>query len=412
MFTLNKRRVVVTGLGMVSPLGSTVDSAWQAALTGQSGVKNITHFDATPYTTHISAPVLNFDPALYMDQKEIRRTDLFIHYAMAAATQAMNDANLKIDDMDAYRAGVLIGSGIGGLPMIESSFGILKDQGPRRVSPFFIPGIIINMASGYVSIAFGCKGPNLSISTACATGTHSIGQAARMIAFGDADVMLAGGTEMASSHLGIAGFAAMRALSTRNDEPEKASRPWDKDRDGFVLGDGAGVLVLESYEHAKARGVKIYAEVAGFAMTADAEHITAPSSVGGQKAMEFAVRDADLSLAEINYINAHATSTEVGDLSEINAIKAAFGAHANKLAISSTKSMTGHLLGAAGAVEAIFSILSLRDQIAPPTINLDSPSEGCDLNLIPNKAQAMKMNAVLSNSFGFGGTNTSIVFVA
>lgn len=410
MFILNKRRVVVTGLGMVSPLGSTIDTSWQAALAGKSGVKKITHFDASPYTTHISAPVLDFDPTLYMDPKEIRRTDFFIHYAMAATTQAMKDANLTIHDVDAYRAGVLIGSGIGGLPMIESSFDILKNQGPRRVSPFFIPGIIINMASGYVSIAFGCKGPNLSISTACATGTHSIGQAARMIAFGDADVMLAGGTEMASCHLGIAGFAAMRALSTRNDEPEKASRPWDKDRDGFVLGDGAGMLVLESYEHAKARGAKIYAEVAGFAMTADAEHITAPSSVGGQKSMEFAVRDAGLSLTDIHYINAHATSTEVGDLSEINAIKAAFGAHANQLAISSTKSMTGHLLGAAGAVEAIFSILALRDHIAPPTINLDSPSEGCDLNLVPNKAQTMKINAVLSNSFGFGGTNTSVVF--
>lgn len=407
---MSKRRVVVTGLGMICPLGNTVESAWQAALAGKSGVRKITHFDASPYAAQISGQVVDFDVAKYMDVKEARRTDLFIQYAMAAATQAMQDSGLKIDDSNAYRAGVAIGSGIGGLPLIGTSQEILEKQGPRRVSPFFIPATIINMANGYVSIAYGLKGPNISIVTACTTGTHNIGQAARMIAYGDADIMIAGGSEMATCHLGVAGFSAMRAVSTRNDEPEKASRPWDKDRDGFVLGDGAGVLVLESYEHAVQRGAKIYAELAGFSMTGDGHHITAPDSIGGRRAMELAIQDAALKPEDIQYLNAHATSTPLGDENEIAMIKAAFGEHAYKLAISSTKSMTGHLLGAAGAVEAIFSILALRDQIVPPTINLDNPSEGCDLNLVPNQAIAMPLNAVLSNSFGFGGTNGSLVF--
>lgn len=408
--TLSKRRVVVTGLGMVCPLGNTVESAWQYALAGKSGVRSITQFDATPYASQISGQVVDFDPVLYLDPKEVRRTDTFIHYAMAAASQAVADAKLEINESNANRAGVAIGSGIGGLPMIEVSTDILRTQGPRRISPFFIPGIIINMASGYVSIAYGCKGPNVSMVTACATSNHSIGLAARMIAYGDADIMIAGGTEMATCDLGVCGFSAMRALSTRNAEPELASRPWDKDRDGFVLGEGAGVLVLELYEHAVARNAPIYAELAGFSMTADAHHITSPDPTGGQRAMELAIQDAGLSVADINYINAHATSTVLGDESEISAIKAAFGDHAYRLAVSSTKSMTGHLLGAAGAVEAIFSILALRDQIVPPTINLHHPSAGCDLNLVPLTAQSLPVNAVLSNSFGFGGTNSSLVF--
>lgn len=407
---MSKRRVVVTGLGMVCPLGNTVESAWQAALAGKSGVRKITQFDASAYAAQISGQVIDFNPAHYLDPKEVRRTDAFIHYAMAAAKQAVDDANLTVTEQSAWRTGVAIGSGIGGLPIIELSADILAKQGPRRISPFFIPATIINMASGYVSIAFGCKGPNISVVTACATGNHNIGLAARMIAYDDADVMIVGGTEMATCHLGVSGFSAMRALSTRNDDPERASRPWDKERDGFVLGDGAGVLVLESYDHAVARNAKIYAELVGFSMTGDAHHITSPDPSGGQRAMELAVHDAGLQLSDISYINAHATSTALGDESEVVAIKAAFGEHAKKLAISSTKSMTGHLLGAAGAVESIFSILALRDQIAPPTINLDHPSEGCDLNFVPHQAQAMKMDAVLSNSFGFGGTNSSLVF--
>lgn len=409
---MTKRRVVVTGLGLITPLGLDVETTWKAIKAGQSGVALTDHFDASDLSSKICSRVKNFDAALYMPEKEARKRDYFIQYGMAAAIQAITDANLKVTEENAERIGVAVGSGIGGLPFIEKSHGTLLESGPRRISPFFIPGALINMISGNLSIQFGMKGPNIALVSACTTGTHNIGLAARTIAYGDADVMVAGAAEMATTKLGIAGFAAMRALSTRNDAPEKASRPWDKERDGFVLGDGAGVLVLEEYEHAKARGAKIYAELIGFGMGADAYHMTSPDpdGKGAASSMTAAMNDAGIQPEEVQYINAHATSTPTGDELEIKGIKRSFGEHAYRLAVSSTKSMTGHLLGAAGSVEAIFSILAIRDQIAPPTINLDNPSESCDLNLVPHKAQEMPLQIVMSNSFGFGGTNGTLIF--
>jgi len=409
---VSKRRVVVTGMGMVTPLGNDVGSTWQSILAGRSGIGLIEHFDASDLTVRICGFVRNFDAAKYMPEKEIRRRDYFIQYGMAAAVQAIEDSGLQVTEANAHRIGLAIGSGIGGLPSIEKNHEVLLESGPRRLSPFFIPSALINMIAGHLSIQYGMKGPNIALVSACTTGTHNIGVAARTIAYGDADVMVAGAAEMASTKLGIGGFAAMRALSTRNDEPEKASRPWDKDRDGFVLGDGAGVIVLESYEHAKARGAHIYAELVGFGMSADAHHMTTPhpDGLGAASSMDAALADAGMSPQDIQYVNAHGTSTPAGDELEVLGIKRTFKDHANKLAVSSTKSMTGHLLGAAGSVEAIFSILALRDQIAPPTINLDNPSEGCDLNFVPHKAQQLKIDAALSNSFGFGGTNGTLIF--
>lgn len=409
---MNKTRVVVTGMGMVTPLGLNVEDTWKGILAGKSGVTEIDHFDASDVSCRICSRIKNFDPLPYMSEKEARKKDTFIQYGMAAAIQAIADSGLTITEENADRVGLAVGSGIGGLPLIEKSHVILLESGPRRISPFFIPGALINLTAGNLSIMYNMRGPNIAVVSACTTGTHNIGLAARAIVYGDADVMIAGSSEMASTKLGISGFAAMRALSTRNDAPQKASRPWDKDRDGFVLGDGAGMLVLESYEHAKKRGAKIYAELVGFGMSADANHITSPDPEGrgAARAMDIALADARMKHEDIQYINAHATSTPAGDELEIMAIKRSFKDHAYKLAISSTKSMIGHLLGAAGAVEAIFSILAMRDQVAPPTINLENPSENCDLNLVPNQAQPMKISAVISNSFGFGGTNGSLLF--
>jgi len=409
---LTKRRVVVTGLGMVTPVGLNVADTWQAILAGKSGVGLINHFDASDVSCKICASVKDFDPHVYMSEKEARKKDIFIQYGIAAAVEAIKDSGLDMAQENPDRVGLAVGSGIGGLPMIGKSEKLLLESGPRKISPFFIPGAIINMIAGNLSIMFGMRGPNIAVVTACTTGTHNIGLAARTIAYGDADVMVAGGSESASTKLGISGFAAMRALSTRNDAPEKASRPWDKDRDGFVLGDGAGVVILESYEHAIKRGAKIYAELVGFGMSADANHITSPDpqGSGAAKAMQNALTDAGMNATDVDYINAHGTSTPVGDELEVLAIKRCFGEHAYKLAVSSTKSMIGHLLGAAGAVEAIFCILAMRDQIAPPTINLDNPSENCDLNFVPHKAQERKIKITLSNSFGFGGTNGTLLF--
>jgi len=409
---LNKRRVVVTGLGMVTSLGHNVEDTWRAIVAGQSGVGLIDHFDASDLNVKICGRVKNFDPAVYMPEKDARKRDYFVQYGMGAATQAIQDAGLVVTEANAHRIGLAVGSGIGGLPSIEKSHAVLLESGPRRISPFFIPGALINMIAGNLSIQYGMKGPNIALVSACTTGTHNIGLAARSIVYGDADVMVAGASEMATTKLGIAGFAAMRALSTRNDAPEKASRPWDKDRDGFVLGDGAGVIILEEYEHAKARGAKIYAELIGFGMSADAYHMTSPDPEGKGSAasMNAALADAGIKPEAVQYINAHGTSTPAGDELEVLGIKRSFGDHAYRLAVSSTKSMTGHLLGAAGAVEAIFSILAIRDQVAPPTINLDNPSEGCDLNFVPHHAQKMPIDVVLSNSFGFGGTNGTLIF--
>ncbi len=409
---MSKRRVVVTGMGMVTPLGNDVESSWQSILAGRSGVAQISHFDASDLACRICACVKDFDATKYMPEKEVRRRDYFIQYGMAAAIQAIEHSGLQVVEANAHRIGLAIGSGIGGLPSIERNHEILLESGPRRLSPFFIPSALINMIAGHLSIQYGMKGPNIALVSACTTGTHNIGVAARTIAYGDADVMIAGAAEMASTKLGIGGFAAMRALSTRNDEPEKASRPWDKDRDGFVLGDGAGVIVLEEYEHAKARGATIFAELAGFGMSADAHHMTTPhpDGLGGASSMEAALKDAGMKTEDIQYINAHGTSTPAGDELEVLGIKRTFGSFASQLAVSSTKSMTGHLLGAAGSVEAIFSILAIRDQVAPPTINLDNPSVGCDLNFVPYDPQSMKIDAALSNSFGFGGTNGTLIF--
>lgn len=409
---MNGRRVVVTGMGMVSPLGLTVSQTWKNILAGKSGVSEVTNFDTTQFSVRISASVKNFEPLQYnISIKDQKKMDAFIQYGLAAAVEAIQDAGLAVNPANAERIGVAIGSGIGGLPMIEKSNQTLLEGGPRRISPFFVPAAIINMISGHVSIQYGFKGPNIAIVTACTTGTHNIGQAARMIAYGDADIMITGGAEMATSPLGLGGFAACRALSTRNDDPTKASRPWDKDRDGFVLGDGAGVIVIEEYEHAKQRGARIYAELAGFGMSGDAYHMTLPepSGQGGIDAMKNALKDAKINPDDVDYINAHATSTNAGDEVEALAIQHTFGQR-KTLAVSSTKSMTGHLLGAAGAVEAIFSVLAIRDQVAPPTINLDAPDKDYGIDFVPHHAKPMAINISLSNSFGFGGTNGTLVF--
>jgi len=407
-----RRRVVVTGLGIVSPVGNTVEEAWKNIVEGRSGIGPITRFDASTFPVRIAGEVKGFDVTQYLPKKEARRMDLFIHYGMAAGIQAVRDAGLEITEANAERVGVNIGSGIGGLPMIEATHHDFLNGGARKISPFFIPSSIINMISGNLSILLGAKGPNLSVVTACATATHSIGESARLIQYGDADVMIAGGAESTVTPLAIGGFASAKALSTRNDEPEKASRPWDKERDGFVLGEGAGVVVLEEYEHAKRRGARIYAELVGYGMSADAYHMTAPceDGDGAMRCMRNALKDARLDPDEIDYINAHGTSTPLGDVAETLAVKRAFGDHAKRLVISSTKSMTGHLLGAAGGVEAIFTILALFHQVAPPTINLDEPGEGCDLDYCPHTARATTIRAALSNSFGFGGTNATLVF--
>jgi len=413
MSSQRQRRVVVTGLGIISPLGNEVEATWRNILAGKSGITLIDSFDVSNYSARIGGLIRNFDPNDYgISSKDVRKMDTFVQYGIAAAVQAIQDAGLSANPDNAARIGISVGSGIGGLAFIEKNYEELLKAGPRRVSPFFIPGAIINMISGHVSIMYGYKGPNLAFATACTTGAHSIGMAARSVVYGDADIMIAGGAERASTPLGLGGFAASRALSTRNDEPERASRPWDKDRDGFVLGDGAGVVVLEEYEHAKKRGAKIYAELVGFGMSASAFHITSYSEggLGEAAAMTNALHDAGLTPEAIDYVNAHGTSTPVGDLGECLAIKAALGEHAKHVPVSSTKSMTGHLLGAAGAVEAIFSVLALRDQIAPPTINLENPSPECDLDFIPNHAREMKMDICMSNSFGFGGTNGALIF--
>ncbi len=409
---MSKRRVVVTGLGAITPLGLNVPDTWSAVLAGKSGVKLNTNIDVSECSVKIAASVDNFDPAPYLEHKEIRNLDVFIQFGVAAASQALEDSGLIIDEENADRIGVIVGSGMGGLPSIQKNYLALLKGGPRRISPHFIPSGIINMAPGVISIKFGLKGPSYSVVSACATGTHNIGDAARIISYGDADVMLAGGTEMASTLLGIGGFASARALSTRNDEPEKASRPWDRDRDGFVLGDGAGILVLEEYEHAKKRGAHIYAEFAGFGMSSDAFHATLPDKTanGGVRNFRNTLNDAQINPDEVSYINAHGTSTIAGDVLEVKAIKEVFGDAAYKIPVSSTKSMTGHLLGATGAVEAIFSILAMRDQVIPPTINLDNPDEGCDIDLVPHEARDAKVDIVMSNSLGFGGTNCAIIF--
>ncbi len=406
------RRVVVTGMGMVSPLGLTVSETWDNLIAGKSGVCPIETFDASQFGTRFSAPVKGFDPAVYMSPKDARKFDSFIQYGIAASVQAIQDAQLEINENNAERIGVCVGSGIGGLPATEENILKCHNVGPRKVSPFYVPGSIINMISGQLSIMYGLKGPNISIVTACTTGVHSIGQAARMIAYGDAEVMIAGGGEMATCPIGVAGFSAAKALSTRNDEPTKASRPWDKDRDGFVLGEGAGVMVLEDFEHAKARGAKIYAELTGFGMSGDAYHMTSPpeDGAGAALAMSNALSDAGISAESIQYINAHGTSTKAGDLAECRAIKKVMGDHASKVLVSSTKSAIGHLLGAAGSVEAIFSVLAIVNNMVPPTLNLDNPDEECDLDFVPHNARKAEVNHVLCNSFGFGGTNGSLLF--
>ncbi len=409
---MRKRRVVVTGLGVISPLGNTYESTWQGILAGKSGIGPIDQFDVSAYTTRFGGAVRDLEIAQYMPSKDARKMDVFIQYGVAAGIQAMVDSGLEVTEANAHRIGAAIGSGIGGIGSIEACRDIIRDRGPRRVSPFFVPGSIINMIAGNLSIKYGFTGPNLAIATACTTGTHCIGLAARLIACGDADAMVVGGAEMATTTVGLGGFCAARALSTRNDDPQAASRPWDRDRDGFVLSDGAGMLVVEDYEFARQRGAHIYAEVVGFGMSADAYHMTSPpeDGSGAALAMENALRDAGVNPEEIDYINAHGTSTNAGDIAETLAVKRAFGDAASKVAVSSTKSMIGHMLGAAGAVEAIFSVLALRDQVAPATINLDNPDAGCDLNYVPNIAQQRSMDLVLTNSFGFGGTNGSLIF--
>ncbi|MBT9433467.1 beta-ketoacyl-ACP synthase II [Candidatus Sodalis endolongispinus] len=412
---MSKRRVVVTGLGMLSPVGNTVESTWSALLAGQSGIGLIDHFDTTAYATRFAGLVKNFNSEDYLSRKEARKMDAFIQYGVAAGLQAMQDSSLVVTEDNADRIGAAIGSGIGGLGLIKENHTALVNGGPRKISPFFVPSTIVNMVAGHLSIMCGLRGPSISIATACTTGVHNIGHAARIIAYDDADVMLAGGAEKGSTPLGVGGFCAARALSTRNESPETASRPWDRDRDGFVLGDGAGVMVLEEYEHAKRRGAKIYAEVVGFGMSSDAYHMTSPpdDGAGAARSMINALRDAGITPAQVAYINAHGTSTPAGDKAETQAVKAVFAEYAGKVMVSSTKSMTGHLLGAAGAIEAIFSVLALRDQAIPPTINLDNPDEGCDLDYVPKEARQVKgMDYTLCNSFGFGGTNGSLVFRA
>lgn len=407
------RRVVVTGLGMVSPVGNTVDESWENILAGKSGAGPVPHFDASEFPVTFSCSIKEtFDPLEYLTKKDLRKMDSFIHYGMAAGVQAFRDSGLEITDENAERIGVSVGSGIGGLPGIEKGRDALVGGGPRKVSPFFVPSNIINMVSGNLSILIGAKGPNTAIVTACSTATHSVGDAARMIVYGDADVMITGGAENATSPVGLSGFASAKALSTRNDDPETASRPWDVDRDGFVLGDGAGVVVLEEYEHAKARGAKIYAEVTGFGMSGDAYHMTSPSpgGEGASRCMNSALADAGVNPEQVDYVNAHGTSTPAGDVAETSAVKMTFGDHAYKLAVNSTKSMTGHLLGAAGGIEAIFTILAIRDQVSPPTINIFNQDPECDLDYVANTAREMKIENAISNSFGFGGTNGTLVF--
>lgn len=409
---MSKRRVVVTGLGIISPVGNTVDEAWSNILAGNSGISNIEKFDTENFATRFAGQIRNFDVKDYLSPKDAKRMDTFIHFGMAAGLQALDDSGLEVTDQNADRIGVAIGSGIGGIHGIENGYDTLLKGGPRKISPFFIPSCIINMISGNLSILKGLKGPNFSIVTACTTSTHNIGDAARLIEYGDADVMVAGGAELASTPLGMAGFAAARALSTRNDEPTKASRPWDVDRDGFVLSDGAGVLVLEEYEHAKARGANIYCELAGYGMSGDAHHMTQPSpgGEGAARCMKNAMNNGGINATDIQYVNAHGTSTPAGDVGECDAVKNALGDQAYKIAVSSTKSMTGHLLGAAGGVEAIFSVLAIRDQVAPPTINLDNQDPACDLDFVPHEARKMNIDVALSNSFGFGGTNGTLIF--
>ena len=402
----------MTGLGIISPVGIGLTESWSNITAGKSGITKVTRFDASGFTSQIAGEVKGFDPAQYLPAKEVRRFDTFIHYGLAAGIDAIKDAGLDLDKLNREMIGVCIGSGIGGLPLIEDTHDALLAGGPRKISPFFVPGTIINMISGQLSIMYGLQGPNIAVVTACTTANHSIGEAGRLIEYGDADIMIAGGAESTVSPLGIGGFCAARALSSRNDDPAAASRPWDKDRDGFVLGEGAGVLVLEEYEHAKKRGARIYCELAGYGLSADAHHITAPceDGAGAVRCMNGALRNASLNHDQVDYINAHGTSTPLGDIAETIAVKNCFGAHAKKLAVSSTKSMTGHLLGAAGGIEAVFSVLAIRDQIAPPTINLVNQDPQCDLDYVPNTARPMKINVALSNSFGFGGTNGSLVF--
>ena len=409
---MSRRRVVVTGLGIVSPVGVGVDEAWASILAGRSGIGPITRFDASGFPVRIAGEVKDFDVSKWLSAKESRRYDKFIHYGLVAAMESIRDAGLEGWNGDKERAGVCIGSGIGGLPMIEETHAAYSAGGLRKVSPFFVPGTIINMISGLLSIHYGYKGPNLATVTACSTANHSIGEAARLIEYGDADVMVAGGAESTVSPLGLGGFIAARALSHRNDDPTAASRPWDKDRDGFVLGEGAGVVVIEELEHAKARGARIYCELTGYGMSADAHHITAPpeDGDGARRSMLNALKNARMATTDVDYINAHGTSTPVGDLAECIAVRRAFGDHADKLAVSSTKSMTGHLLGAAGGIEAVFTVLALRDQVAPPTANLVNVDPACDLDFVPNAARKMAIRGALSNSFGFGGTNATLVF--
>ena len=409
---MSKRRVVITGLGIVSPVGLNLKDSWDSITAGKSGAAPIDTFDTTDFPVKFAATIKNFDPGSVIPPQDMKKMSAFVHYGLVAADEALRDSGLEVTEDNAERIGVAIGAGIGGLPTIEANNEKLLKGGPRKVSPFFVTGAIINMTAGNFSIKYGLKGPNISIVTACSSGTHNIGESARIITYGDADVMFAGGSEMSSSPLGIAGFNAVRALSKNNDHPTEASRPWDRDRDGFVLGDGAGILALEEYEHAKARGAKIYAEVIGFGYNSDAFHVTMPlaDGSGAGKCMKLAMKDAGISPSDIDYINAHGTSTPAGDLAETNAVKYAMGDTAYDVAVSSTKSMTGHLLGAAGGVEAIFSVMAIQDQVAPPTINLDNPGEGCDLDYIPHTAREMKIDIVASNSFGFGGTNGTLIF--
>jgi len=409
---VTRRRVVVTGLGIVCPIGNTVQQAWDSALAGKSGITRITRFDASRLSSQIAGEVKEFDAAPYLSSKEARRMDLFIHYGMAAGLQAWRDAGVQVTPDNGERVGVNFGSGIGGIPLIEAMHDELKQNGPRRISPFFIPGSIINMIAGLLSIEVGAKGPNLAMVTACTTSTHCIGEAGKSIRYGEADVMIAGGAEAVITELAVGGFASARALSTRNDDPGTASRPWDKERDGFVLGEGAGAVVLEEYEHARARGARIYCELAGYGVSADAFHMTAPSEDGDGafRCMRNALKDANLETSAVDYINAHGTSTPLGDIAETRAVKRLLGARAGKVAVNSTKSMTGHLLGAAGGVEAVFSALALRDQVSPPTINLRTPDPECDLDYVANAARKMPIRVALSNSFGFGGTNGTLVF--
>ena len=407
---MSKRRVVVTGLGLITPVGIGVSESWANIISGQSGIGKITKFDCSTYPSQVAGEVKNFDPLLYIPPKDARRMDTFIQFGIAAGVEAFKDSGIEVTDSNSERIGVSVGSGIGGINLIESTSDVFDEGGARKVSPFFIPGTIINMISGNLSIMLNLKGPNVSIVTACTTGTHSIGDAARMIEYGDADVMLAGGSEAAITQLSVAGFSSAKALSSRNNDPKTASRPWDKDRDGFVIGEGAGVMVLEEYEHAKKRGAKIYAELSGYGMSADAYHITAPNMDGPRRSIVNALKNANINIDNVQYINAHGTSTPLGDLNETNAIKASFGDYAKKLVVNSTKSMTGHLLGGAGGIESVFTVLAIHNQISPPTINIFNQDPECDLDYCANEARSMKIDVALKNNFGFGGTNGSLVF--